>query len=701
MEKIKYSKKRIGPIVEKYHIDTESVSFTTLIDLFSDSIDYQVWALKTFFGGGLHERYLESYKIVKKFIDAKQHLIKRLPKQNIMRYSESTIGELFNDISRCEKFFEIKKFVDLLNTDQRNIVYSEIFRCERGEWPGEYESLFETYHDLFGAIERINMFPEDKRINIITLASAIRDAKELESFIIRSSRDSYEWTKESLLSFIESTDAECEVVFDKENIVVVEVKGYRTCDLLCGGGRTSWCITRAERFYNSYVTDKIGAKQFLVFNFGVEEFFDLAHVGFTVSPCGEITNAHTTSNINIVGRTRIDGVETDINKVLYEFGVPVDVYCKVEKPDFEWSIVGFLKYLDENGVKAKIVWENGSAVCVETATRRALDDVTRFALVNMDRLCDESDCSKNYTILDFSVPYDNTESVVISKYNIDEWGVPSISCSYNSYNKKASWFEHLKKIGLSERDIIGDCNIDTTKLLHKYISDGNEEAVEELLSQDDASLDVNFEHDFQKPVFRAIDKRMIRAFKAIVNHSSFDKNCVDVFDCPVLVALVEEFNEFDSKYDSETEHSFIVNAIKFAIDCGKFDIDQVDCNGDTPLHIAACNDEAQWIIKKLVEKGADLSALNTDLRLTPLGMAERAESSDEIIANCKENIKFLKKLVKGQEIKDVTSEQKKDNSAKQKELIDILSKRAKYRTILTTSTYPSSITYSDGTIYSD
>lgn len=671
MKEVKYSKKRIGPIVEKYDIDTNSEFFINIIEMFSDSIDYQVWALKMFYGNCYGSEGISCLKSVKDFIDKKPHLIKHLGLGNILRYHENDLSTLLAEIKYCGRFFEIKKFIDLLNTDQRNLAYSDILCCQRGEWPSDLNRLFDEFTDFFAAIERISLFTEDKKMNIITLASAIREKDELISFISKSSRDSYEWKKESLLNFIAETNSDCEVVFNSGDIVVVEVKGYRTCDLLCGGGRTSWCITRNERFYDNYVTTRKGNKQYLVFNFGVEEFCDLAHVGFTVTSYGEISHAHTTSNVSVVGSATIDGKKTDINKILSDFGIKEDVYLKIGTPCYEWSMVGFLSYLEENGIKPKIAWENGSAICIETSTSEGLRDLVGFALVNYERLFNDHCSNKNYVLLNFNVDYSDTEAITIAKYSVDEWGASSMKDSYNGYNKRVLWRDTLKNIGITEKDIIGTFNIDSTKLLHKYIMDKNEDEAVSVINNSDESLDINFEHDFQKPIFRAIDNRELEVFKAIVGHKNFDTRCVDVFECPVLTALVEEFVEYDERFDSKQELDFIKEAITFAIRSGKFDVNQGDCNGDTPLHIAASSTEAQWIIEELINNGADVTLKNTDLSLTPAGMAERA--------TCSENVKFFKKYEKGEKQVSVKEYEASASSCASKELIDILSKRAKNR----------------------
>jgi hypothetical protein len=36
---------------------------------------------------------------------------------------------------------------------------------------------------------------------------------------------------------------------------------------MCGNGRTGWCLTREERYFNQYVKEQRDATQYFVFDF--------------------------------------------------------------------------------------------------------------------------------------------------------------------------------------------------------------------------------------------------------------------------------------------------------------------------------------------------------------------------------------------------------------------------------------------------
>ena len=73
-----YSKKQINPLIEKYQIDVEkNVTFQSIIKMFQDATNYQIWAIKAVFENALTLPTLEQ---IRQWIEANPSDIKNLIK---------------------------------------------------------------------------------------------------------------------------------------------------------------------------------------------------------------------------------------------------------------------------------------------------------------------------------------------------------------------------------------------------------------------------------------------------------------------------------------------------------------------------------------------------------------------------------------------------------------------------------------------
>ena len=100
------------------------------------------------------------------------------------------------------------------------------------------------------------------------------------------------------------------------NFVIVHVPSFKSSKLLCGNGRTKWCITREESYFRQYVTDYPNRDQYFLFDFNRKESDAFAHIGFTMENGRGFYCAQTCNNCGMVGSYTQGNESMNINQAL-------------------------------------------------------------------------------------------------------------------------------------------------------------------------------------------------------------------------------------------------------------------------------------------------------------------------------------------------------------------------------------------------
>ena len=288
------------PLITKYGIDVNTdKSFNKIIKMYDNKPNYQYWAVNVIFGNALEIGKLEE---IFKWSKYNHSMIKNLSKKNIVSYtSKEDFDLLFKEIKGIEMINTIKNSVKNFNTDQRKLLYSA-FKLNNIAPIEAYENIdIKLWSILF---ERFESIPESRKVNIFNSASAIRDLDTFFSIIIDTLKESYAWEKDNFLSFVERIVPDCSVIVNQGPIVILEIPGFRESHILCGNGRTNWCIAYQESSWESYSNPKPTYHQFFMFDFSKEESDQLAHIGFTIDENDGIVYAHSTKNDSL-----IDGIQ--------------------------------------------------------------------------------------------------------------------------------------------------------------------------------------------------------------------------------------------------------------------------------------------------------------------------------------------------------------------------------------------------------
>ena len=267
MSEIIFSK-QVKPLIKKYVINPETNTlFQDVINLFSTTPNYQVWAVKLIFGKIID---LTELKRIKKWSDENKNLIKSLSKHNIISYStDSDMDLLKEEISNLNAMAFVKKMISQFNTEQRHMLEEEINLKELNSLNVHTDKKFKDWYNI---LFKFNKLTSDRKNKFISLCSAYTNVNDMKDGLKKSTEESYMWNKKDFLSFIENNIKKSEIVLNQDNIVILKIKNFTESQKLCGGGRTGWCITREKKYFDQYVSDKYNRNQYFFFNYINFEF---------------------------------------------------------------------------------------------------------------------------------------------------------------------------------------------------------------------------------------------------------------------------------------------------------------------------------------------------------------------------------------------------------------------------------------------
>ena len=624
MSELTFSKKQICPLMERYGIKESDKAFSTIIAMFKDQTNYQIWAIKLVYGGVCN---LDVLKKIAEFAILHQQEIKNLQKGNIVSYkTNAEINILLNEIEGTEKLLFLRSWVNTFNTEQKNML-RKLLNLESIKPLSA--ALSTTINSWVETFKKLSLLPKHKRDKMISLASAINNADALKAHIIDATKETYEWEHDDMMAYLHNNANDCEVVFDKDNVVVITVPSFESSKKMCGKGRTSWCITRDKKYFEQYCIEPKNAHQYMLFNFNYPEYHDLAHIGFTVRDGEGITNAHSTTNNSLTSSIRIDGKDVNIHDALRMANVPKDIYVKLrELKAYEWTLESILKFVNEHKNDYKVILSKDGKLIVEILNNTGGRNIARHSFVRTDSIDFSRADGKWFVYFNTQVPYQDENSLYFISFNKDKYSTYSLGHVFDAYNINKSSSDILTKLGLTIRNFIDVSNVDPSILLHKYIDNKLEEEAIELLKKEGDKIDVNRVLENYAPIFNVIQNKMVRLFEIMVSNKNFNFNVKTNFNETIYDKLLGEYklNGVTTREDDAiTEHM-----IETILDSGKCDLNITDTNDDTPVNIACERPELLWVAKRLIENpSVNINVVN-DFNCTALGNAIRKNNIEAI-----------------------------------------------------------------------
>lgn len=616
MSEISFSKKRIEPLIHKFGINPETNNvFKGIIEMFNGMTEYQIWAINLVFNGISNIQEMQS---IKEWLDKHSAMISKFSKHNLVAYTTADdMNLLVSEIEALNKILFVKKCISMFNTKQKKMLSDVIHINTLNHLNINNNSIFASWYNAF---QKFNKLPFTRKSKFISLCSAFDSAASIKESLQNAVKQSYAWNKEDMLAFRDNNTPDSNIIFNKDNTVVLEIPSFHDSQLLCGGGRTGWCITREERYFHNYLDCETSEtrKQYFLFNFDKPESDEIAHVGFTVSSLRGICNAHSTKNLALVDNHILyHGKNIDIYDILKMSKIGLSNFIKIEKnSNYEWNKESLCKYLDTIKDACSIVYNKGSKVIIQIKDERKCRN-----LINHTKLCAEgfiNSTSNAYLIFNFNVDYNEDNSIILIATQFDMYGIEDAKTGYNVFGRNILDNKQLKDVDITLYEIIHNSNIQPEKLLHKYINSSDEESALKLI-EDNPDLDVNYILNDSIPVFNAIRFGLLKVFNAIIASKNFNINVVDGFGEPILISMIYAYAAC-GLHDDKNEKQ-MHKMIDSVLHNSNVDLNQIDINLDTPINVAIEDISTMWIAKELVaNKNVNINVIN-DYDRSALGNA--------------------------------------------------------------------------------
>ena len=620
MATLNYSKKQIQPLIDKYAINAETnTTFARIIMMFDGQPNYQLWGVKAVFSKAIVISELEN---IKRWIDENPTLIKKLSKNgNVICYTSAPdFALLIKEIDGLSKINMVKNTINMFNTKQRKLLSDIILDDSIINGINCSDNIaFMEWYDLFSKFNKLSGSTKAKFIGRMSSVTSVSEIKRLIRDVLK---EKYSWNKEDLLTYVSINTPKCDVAYDKDNIVILQVKSYDDSNSLCLG-RTSWCITNSKCQWENYVvTDN--NRQYFFFDFSKPEKDELAHIGFTINENIGFRAAHSTTDQNMIGEGfDYHGKKINIFKALRNAGVGIDNFIKLKpNKNYKWEHDSFVNFVGKNSKSMAIAYDKDNRVIVNAFTQEALKAICGNTCIKCQNFSPSDQTCKCYLLVDFNIKENDGKSVIIISYNKDRYGIDTLSCIIDAFGEVITNDKYLSSISIESDDFINREKVDPSIMLHKLIDEGDENAAIKLIDSND-DIDVNYEFNDIRPIFKAIDARMYRVIGKIITNKNFDCNADDGLGESLLQNLLYEFYLNNSnKMDKQKENS-VREMIELIIDSNKFDLNYVNENEDTAINIACTNPNMLWLVKKLASMPSVNVNCENDIKLAAFGCAMR------------------------------------------------------------------------------
>lgn len=617
MAEITFSKKQLTPVINKYSIDVDNdINFNKIITLFNGQTPYQIWALKLVFGDVCSIEVIEKiYQWINEFPTE----IRNLVKGNIISYTKKDeLAGLFNEMKGLMLLKDIREGVNAFNTRQRQMLTDALLK----NVDGKTQNGLEAFNRRGELTEWANTFKKVLKLapcrkqKLLSTSSALETVESIKDHITNALTETYDWNREDLLSYVEKQTPDCAVVFDNDNVIVLNVPSFKSSRSLCGKGRTSWCLTREERYFNQYVRDVSGAKQFFLFDFNLKENHKLAHIGFTVKNKQGVIYAHATDNGCMMDSgITVDNQRYNIYQALKRAKVPASVFMDLKKAKYDWNPNTIVKMVAKNSDEMQIVFNENNRMIVNCTSAKSASVFLSHTLIN------ESTYNVNnkravYILFDFNYEMNHDNAIIVLIYEKDRYGSQSLNHMRDTFNSTLEK-EYLTNIGINPNTLVIFNGIDPNILLHKFINENSEKDAIKLIDENKA-INVNTAFENRLPIFNAIENKMLNLFNAIINHPTFDNNTTDGYGETILSTLLYTYT---SLTNNEKEKRNVVDMINIILDSKNVDLNVQNINLDTVVNIACEEPSLLWVAERLINNpNVNVNVVN-DMNRTALGCA--------------------------------------------------------------------------------
>ena len=502
------NKKLLEQVFNKYCYKNDVIPqyiFATL----GDSPNMFVWALTNLYKNHINISLINN---IINWFNRYGKLVNKLSKGTITAYNGyDKVFQLQNEMLNIKREKRAKDAINMFNTVQKKLLKS-----------------LTLDNKLIGVLNKFGNLSNIKKINFIRKMSTIDDVNEIIRQMSLLTNVHFEWNKESVLEFIKYSDKiNCNIVIDRDNILLIKVNTYDTVKLLAK--TTNWCISKNKSYWNNYVEQR-GGTQYILFDFNRPEDDLTSIVGFTTVRDYGISNAHNFNNGNLMSfdnekpklKSFIVSDNSNIFSILKNNKISLNSFMELSKPYYEWDFNVFLNFLnycfeneedytihycdeEENKIVISTKNKNVRFICPGIEKVVNINEIKNKIFLFLDFNCDDYDENR---IL-FSLIYNNHRTK--EEYSDDVFNILGKQCELT--------FDSLCSDFYLPYDVISRTS-NKNKQFETAFKNFNEKALNELL-KDDEVID-----------FIANDKnqRFYQMSLNVIYDSFFYKKSFDYFD---------------------------------------------------------------------------------------------------------------------------------------------------------------------------
>lgn len=434
---LKQNKKLFSPFLDKYVREDDyeyQATIRILYCYFHDSPNLLLWAMKLAIPKNRWDcntvKPIDEILRVNRWRLQNKNLVSKLSKGTITAYtSVEDLRNLLREIIEINRKQNVKLMVDKFNTSQRKLIRDflkdeaipvrKIKMCER-------------------LLSKLSRKSDLKQQNFIRKVSTIENVDMIFELMETATQIGFEWSRESLLQYVDSNEnCSSTVIYDKDNVLITKINTYTSMNRLARA--TNWCISKENNYWRNYAKPVVGETytenraQYILWNFNLKEDDIYSMIGFTTSDLRGIIFAHDFINNNLMMKNydtnmaeKYGGFSYNRSfvNILKELKIPFEsLFLNIQKPNFDWNVKSFNKFLDDNNISYDIIAMNDKLVMLTLDNKYDLNKILSYIPTEFKPLVDNdngSSCSRMRYIFDFSKPYTDLSSVlkvVIGKYN--------------------------------------------------------------------------------------------------------------------------------------------------------------------------------------------------------------------------------------------------------------------------------------------
>jgi hypothetical protein len=620
-----YNKKQMQPLIDKYAINPETNKlFISICEMFDNQPNYQIWAVKMIFSKAMTTEELEA---IHEWASKNQTMVKLLEKQNIVSYSTKTlIAQLFKEMKGLDNLSVVKNAINHFNTEQRKMLIDSLLSKEYTALEGNSNSTIKKWAEIF---RKFNRLPSDRKNKFYSNCSRLKNLEDLLSAIETCLGETYKWNKEDFLAFLANNTPDCEIVFENENFVIIHVPSFKSSKLLCGNGRTSWCITQQDSYFRQYVTDHSNRDQYFMFDFNRKESDAFAHIGFTMENGRGFYCAQTCNNSDMRNGYQQGNERMDIKQALEKAGCKMSVFLRLNAlTAYKWDLESIVKFIKDHPNDYAIAYEKDGRMIVNILNTQAFKTISGHTLIGNSGYSVDSN-HKVYVFIDTNLRYNDDKSFIGMSYEKDQYGTMSLKRMNDPFNTDITKDGYLSKVGITTDCYLNREAIDPRLLLHKLIDENDEIGAIKLIEKEGKDFNVNYEFNQRIPIITAVNQKMFTLFNIIIEHPKFDSTIEDGFGETLLESLIYLYASDDIS-SSKAEEEALRKMILLILKSDTFLFNVKDMNNDTAINIACEYPKMTWIVEALASrKDVDVNVVN-DFDCTALGICIRNKNLDAL-----------------------------------------------------------------------